>query len=255
MEMLGRMSSNRRSRAALIVMAAFVAAVVGGCGTEGGRDGEARPTAPAAGDSGSVQQGLLELFSPPLQIDRVLTGNDADGDGIDDLVDIVGGAREYVATRPRYEDGYYAGGYPPDGVGVCTDVVWRALGAAGYELKALVDADIAAEPAAYPRVAGRPDPNIDFRRVKNLQVFLGRHATTLTTDVRPGDAGNLGQWQGGDIVVFGPPLQHIGIVSNRRRRDGVPYVLHNPGPWACEQDCLTSWPAPIIGHFRFPKAE
>ena len=37
----------------------------------------------------------------------------------------------------------------------------------GYDLKALVDADIAACPEAYPHIT-TPDPNIDFRRVNTL---------------------------------------------------------------------------------------
>ena len=40
----------------------------------------------------------------------------------------------------HYQSKYYAGGYPDDGLGVCTDVIWQALQAAGYDLKALVDA-------------------------------------------------------------------------------------------------------------------
>lgn len=49
------------------------------------------------------------------------------------------------------------------------------------------------------------------------------------------------QWQGGDIVIF---EKHIGIVSDRRNWDGVPYVIHHNDPWqtAYEQD--------IVGHYR-----
>lgn len=32
------------------------------------------------------------------------------------------------------------GGYPPDNIGVCIDVVWRAFANAGYSLKDMVDA-------------------------------------------------------------------------------------------------------------------
>lgn len=98
------------------------------------------------------QLGLTDLQSP----------NDADGDGVDDWTDVVLGARAYIATDPHYQSKYYAGGYPDDGLGVCTDVIWQALQAAGYDLKALVDADIAACPEAYPHIT-TPDSNIDFR--------------------------------------------------------------------------------------------
>ena len=151
-----------------------------------------------------------------------------------------------------YDGAYFDGGYPPDGRGVCTDVVWRALAAAGYDLKSLVDADIRANLSSYPRVGGRPDPNIDFRRVPNLVSFFARHALTLTTDVKAGDVANLINWQPGDIVVFGKPTEHVGVVSDLRRADGVPLVIHNAGPWASESDILLTWPTALTHHFRFP---
>lgn len=175
--------------------------------------------------------------------------------GTYDAFDIVAGARREVERRTRYDSTYYRGGYPPDGVGACTDVVWRALIEAGHDLKSLIDADIAANPSLYPRVDGRPDPNIDFRRVPNLVVFFTRHAQCLATTVVPHDLHNLTDWQPGDIVTFAAPMEHVGVVSTRRRTDGVPLVIHNAGPWASESDILTRWPTPITHHFRFPKPD
>ena len=56
------------------------------------------------------------------------------------------------------------------------------------------------------------------------------------------------QWQGGDIVIF---EKHIGIVSDRRNWDGVPYVIHHNDPWqtAYEQDILEKR-TDIVGHYR-----
>ena len=56
---------------------------------------------------------------------------DQDKDGIDDQTDILKGALDYVATKPKYQSQYYNGGYPDDGYGVCTDVVAFAMKAAG----------------------------------------------------------------------------------------------------------------------------
>lgn len=131
--------------------------------------------------------------------------------------------------------------------------MWRAIRDAGYDLKALVDKDIRQNITRYPRVAGKPDPNIDFRRVPNLIVFLRKHALELTKEIIPGDVDNLYQWQAGDIVTYAHPHEHIVIVSDKRRKDGVPYILHNAGPVASETDQLQSWPSQITGHFRFPK--
>jgi uncharacterized protein YijF (DUF1287 family) len=44
-------------------------------------------------------------------------------------------------------------------------------------------------------------------------------------------------------------LTHIGIVSDTKRPDGVPFVIHNISETR-EEDALTAWP--IAGHFRYP---
>lgn len=166
---------------------------------------------------------------------------DADGDGIDDYTDILEGARAYIATDPVYKSEYYEGGYPDDGCGVCTDVVWNALDAAGYSLKDMVDQDIAEHPEEYD--IDRPDPNIDFRRVKNLCVFLERHAESLSTDMYDTEA-----WQGGDIVVF---PKHIGIVSDKCSRNGVPLLIHHASrlQGAVEADDMEKFT--VVGHYRW----
>lgn len=188
-----------------------------------------------------------------LRIPNIFCPSDNDNDGVNDLQDIVNGARAEVNRKPQYRSAYYQGGFPLDSEGVCTDVVWRAMRDTGYDLKALVDKDIRENPSKYPRVAGNPDPNIDFRRVPNLIVFFRRYGTELTKDIKPGDVENLYQWQAGDIVTFDYPHEHIAIISDKRRKDGVPNILHNAGPTASETDQLQSWPSKITGHFRFPK--
>ncbi len=174
-------------------------------------------------------------------IEQTHSARDADGDGIDDQTDILQGALAYVDTHPKYDSRYYAGGYPDDGYGVCTDVVAFALRDAGYDLRELVQQDIVAHPADYDVAA--PDPNIDFRRVWNLLAYFGHTATELTSDVS-----RVEEWQGGDIVVFD---EHIGVVSDRRNANGVPYVIHHIGPWqrAYEEDILQKH-ADIVAHFR-----
>ena len=178
---------------------------------------------------------------------------DKDNDGLDDLKDIVAGARAEVKRQPLYRSAYYQGGYPPEQEGVCTDVVWRAFKDAGYDLKAIVDKDIRQNLPQYSRVGGKPDPNIDFRRVPNLIVYFKRNAQVLTQEIKSSDVENLSQWQPGDIVTFAEPHEHIAIISDQRRPDGVPYILHNAGPTPAESDQLQSWPSPITGHFRFPR--
>jgi hypothetical protein len=164
-------------------------------------------------------------------------------------LDIVNGARQEVLRRTRYDSSEYPRGYPPEGRGMDTDVVWRGFKAAGYDLKGMVEQDIKAYPYAYAGMA--LDPEMDFRRVSVLTVFFRRQAVELTTEVKPGDVDNLSQWQPGDIVVFGPPSNHIAIISDRRRKDGVPLVIHNAGPRATEGDYLLRWSSKITYHFRY----
>ncbi|WP_207652859.1 DUF1287 domain-containing protein [Anaeromicrobium sediminis] len=166
---------------------------------------------------------------------------------------ILVGARKDASTKPSYKSAYYSGGYPPDNEGVCTDVIWRALKEANINLKDLVDEDIRKNTSAYPRVAGKPDPNIDFRRVPNLISFFKRHGKVLTTDL---SSENLNEWKGGDIVVFGKPIDHIAIISDIKNEEDIPLMIHNGGPYTKEEDALLYWHeniSPIIYHFRYPK--
>lgn len=166
---------------------------------------------------------------------------DKDGDGIDDQSDILFGVRDYIDNEPKYKSVYYAGGYPDDEYGVCTDVVAQGFLHAGYDLMELVSADIQAHREDYD--IDIPDKNIDFRRVKNLYVYFQHTAIPLTTDVS-----KFEEWQGGDVVVF---KNHIGIVSDRRNAKGIPFVIHHGSPTQVgyEQDILEGR-NDIIGHFR-----
>lgn len=175
-------------------------------------------------------------------IETYISPNDKDGDGVDDQTDILENVRAYVATKPKYMSKYYPNGYPDDEYGVCTDVVAQGLLGAGYDLRELVDADRSAHPEDY---ADEPiDKNIDFRRVRNLIIYFRRHATELTTDIY-----DIAEWQGGDIVVF---EGHIGIVSDKRNKEGIAFVIHNGSSFQLgyEQDILENRKSEIVGHFR-----
>lgn len=178
--------------------------------------------------------------------------SDKDKDGIKDQEDIVLGGRKEADKKVKYKSEYYVGGYPPENEGVCTDLVWRAFKDAGYNLKDMVDEDIRNHPGDYKRIEGKPDPNIDFRRVPNLYVYFKKYATSLTTELRPNDIENLKEWQPGDILTF-DHTEHIAIVSDKRRTDGIPYIIHNAPTHAREGDEIMYWMPKITGHFRFPK--
>lgn len=183
-------------------------------------------------------------YAEDFGIEVVKSEKDNNNNGVDDYIDIVLGARKDAENKPQYKSAYYSGGYPPENEGVCTDVIWRAFLNAGYFFKDMVDNDIKENLEEYTRIT-TPDPNIDFRRVPNLQVFFKRNAISLTTD--PYD---ISKWQAGDIVIFGN--SHIAIVSDKRNKDGITYIIHNAGQQNREEDALLLWNIwePITGHYR-----
>ena len=202
----------------------------------------------------------IETYQSPL---------DKNGNGVDDQTDILLGAKTYLERRPQYNaSSYFAGGYPEKneaGVweGVCTDVIAAGLVAAGYDFKALVDADIENHPEWFTTDLAEAglgsvealtigESKIDFRRVRILYPFFEHRAEKLTLDLT-----DLAAWQPGDIVIFfgssGLWNGHIAIVSDRRADDGVPYVLHhaNEGQTLYEEDYLVATTKTIVGHYRW----
>lgn len=165
---------------------------------------------------------------------------DKDNDGIDDQTDILNNVRNYIATNPKYKSKYYASGYPDDEYGVCTDVVAFGLRGAGYDLMDLVYNDVLKNRNLYD--IETVDKNIDFRRVKNLKVYFDNHSYKLTNDIY-----DIGAWQGGDIVIF---ENHIGIVSDKRNKDGITFIIHHANPYQryYEEDVLKNMS--VIGHYR-----
>ena len=166
---------------------------------------------------------------------------DFDNDGIDDQTDVLDGVKNYVARNPKYKSKYYETGYPNDEYGVCTDVVAFGLNNAGYDLMTLVNEDIKNNREDYDIEV--IDKNIDFRRVKNLKIYFERNAISLTTDVS-----KIEEWQGGDIIIF---ENHIGVISDSRNKNGVPFVIHHANPFQkyYEEDILETR-NDIVGHYR-----
>ena len=175
---------------------------------------------------------------------------DKNENGIADPIDIVNSARKEAQQKTIYKDAYYSGGYPPDGEGVCTDVIWRGFKEINVSIKDLIDKDIKQNMAEYKGVKVKPDSNIDFRRVVNQDVFFKKNCILLTTELKEGDINNLKEWQPGDIVVFIEGYEHIGIISDKRDEQGIPYVIHNSHPSASEGK-LSWFTNPIHGHYRW----
>jgi uncharacterized protein YijF (DUF1287 family) len=186
---------------------------------------------------------------------------DRDDDGIPDALDILIGARKTVlnadAYTPQAED-YIEMSYPmgdvPRTIGVCTDVIIRAVRNAGIDLQKELHEDIRRARAAYPMVKGMGDPSIDQRRVGTLLPYFRRrwevHTARLddpADPLRPGDILLMDTFPNRD----GP--DHIGIVSDRLAAPGRPLVINNwtDGTVTAEMDLLAF--VPVLYRFRVPR--
>lgn len=192
---------------------------------------------------------------------------DEDNDGINDQEDIVLGAKKQLIKPARNiflegdnEPNYYAGGNPPSDLAISTDIVARAFLEAGFILKALVDEDIGNNFDKYPLRKNwgqtTTDPNIDYRRIQNLEIFFSRNALSLGMLFNKNEAVNLESWYPGDIVFFDMDgdgfADCAAIISDTTTRDGVPKIIYNyiePG-YTVEEDILGE--KAITGHYRFP---
>jgi hypothetical protein len=174
--------------------------------------------------------------------------------GAEDPSGIVRAARSQIGRTLRYEPGYRTLDYPngdvPIEVGVCTDVVVRALRSGpGLDLQKAVHEDMQRHFSRYPQnwsLKGA-DKNIDHRRVPNLQTYFQRTGCELPVSRSPGD------YRAGDLVtcLVPPNLPHIMIVSDRTNGLGRHFVIHNIGAGTQEEDRLFEFK--ITGHYRITK--
>jgi len=153
-----------------------------------------------------------------------------------------------VRYVPDYVSIPYPGGDVPAGTGVCTDVVVRAYRALGHDLQKLVHEDMDDHFTKYPKNWGlkKADPNIDHRRVPNLQTFFTRHGKKLSVTEK------LEDYAAGDLVAWdlnGRGLVHIGILVPAPDGSERPWVVHNIGSGPQLEDVLFNFK--IIGHYRF----
>jgi uncharacterized protein YijF (DUF1287 family)/L,D-peptidoglycan transpeptidase YkuD (ErfK/YbiS/YcfS/YnhG family) len=185
-----------------------------------------------------------------------LPPGDSDDDGIPDPLDVLIGAHKTSLNADHYDGRFepiaFPGGDVPRTIGVCTDVVVRALRNAGIDLQLELQRDIARAPRAYPMIA-QPSPHIDHRRVKSILPYFIRHFERRSARVDDRDD----PLQPGDIVFFDtfpkrPGSEHVGIVSDERASDGLPLVINNWTDGTVTRPmALLPW-CPVTHRFRVP---
>jgi uncharacterized protein YijF (DUF1287 family) len=148
---------------------------------------------------------------------------------------------------PAYVRLRYPNGDLPRTMGVCTDVVIRALRSVGKDLQKLIHEDAKKHPTRYSRIE-KLDRNIDHRRCPNQAAFFKAHGKQLSHAYK---ASSAQAWKPGDFVFWKLPngRDHVGVVTMRRNADGKPWVVHNLGGTRHE-DVLTEWK--LVGRFRYP---
>jgi uncharacterized protein YijF (DUF1287 family) len=170
--------------------------------------------------------------------------------------DLVEAARNQIGKTILYDSRYQVLDYPngdiPIDRGVCSDVVIRAMRSSlKIDLQKLVHEDMQSNFSKYPRRWGlrQPDTNIDHRRVPNLRAYFERSGWSLDITNKAAD------YRPGDIVtcIVPPHLPHIMIVSDKKNRDGIPFVIHNIGAGVQEEDRLFEFK--ITGHYRIAGIE
>lgn len=158
----------------------------------------------------------------------------------------VSSAKNQVGKTLTYNPEYVGLKFPNGDIdiskGVCTDVVVRALRGLHIDLQEKIYNHKKKHPTIYKGLYGtnRLDPNIDHRRVKNIQAYLKARGYQVKDAFRAGD-----------IVVWklpGSNLDHIGVCSNQLNKKGEPYIIHNVGSGAKEEDVLREYN--IVDHFR-----
>ena len=168
--------------------------------------------------------------------------------------DLVAAAIERTTHSIVYDGSYFSIEYPngdvPKHIGVCTDVIIRSYRAIGTDLQQLVHEDMISNFSLYPsqRIWGlsRPDPNIDHRRVPNLQTFFARNGQKLPVTLNGYD------YKPGNIVTWMLPgnLPHIGIVIDKIHPEtGNPFIVHNIGAGPQIEDMLFTYE--ITGHYKY----
>ena len=173
---------------------------------------------------------------------------DYNNNDIDDYTEFLNAEKQFTKWNPKNISKYYDNAYPEiEKEGVSADLIWYALKTAGYDLRKMVDKDIEKTEKKNTYNVETRDPNIDFRRVQNLDTFFYRNSKILSTDIY-----EIGTFMPGDIIIL-DNNELIGMVSDKYNQNGVPYIIINRGENQTqkEEDYLEKSERKVTSHYRF----
>ncbi len=163
-------------------------------------------------------------------------------------------ALRYSNLAITYDPAYFKidnpGGDVPLAKGVAADLVVRCYRKIGIDLQAEIHEDMKANYRLYPQLWGSNsiDPNIDHRRVPNLQRFFSRKGETIK------NSRDASTFKTGDVVLWAlsNAETHIGIVvPGPDGEGGAPWVVHHPAGGGVKwENAIFDYQ--ILEHFRYP---
>jgi uncharacterized protein YijF (DUF1287 family) len=170
-------------------------------------------------------------------------------------------AQTQLGATTDYDAGYHSLAYPggdlPRKTGACCDVIVRAgRDGLSLDLQKLVHEDMGKAFEAYPAVWGlkKPDPNVDHRRVRNLETFFKRAGAEVwrANDRNTGGAAFPDPLETGDILTWleASGTTHIALVTRGGNR---PLILHNFGQGVVQHGLdPMGFRRAAAGHYRWP---
>lgn len=196
----------------------------------------------------------------------VLIGDLAPSDNFGDRLAAAALQRTKVASI--HDTAYYQIAYPGGDIpvtdgkwkGKAEDLLVRCYRNLGIDLQVLIHEDMSKNFSAYPQLwsSRAPDPNIDHRRIQNLQRFFKHSGAEVLKEPKAGSkdvptvSRDPADYKPGDVVVWmlSSGELHTGIIvpgpGTRRNEAWVVHDLSSGPQW---ENILTDFQ--IQGHYRY----
>ncbi len=148
-------------------------------------------------------------------IKNIYSKIDKNENDIDDYSDILLGARKIIGKKYN-----------------SLELLSKSLKYAGYDIYKMIEEDYILDKDKY---------GDNYKTIRNVNYFLKKYTLVLSNDVK-----KIKEFNYGDIVIY---KDGIGIVSDKRNREGISFIIYEDGGIVKEEDILEN--ISLIGHYRF----